>query len=117
MATYATKTCNQCGVRKPQPEMKQTEMYVETGKSKTGISAATIVGIIFRNKKSGKSFLSWLFNSGQRSYTRKKTVWLCNTCADNVPAGNVPVGNFGKWVLNIMCLVAIIAIVVLVMPA
>jgi hypothetical protein len=107
MATYATRSCNQCGVRKPQPEMKQTEMYVKTGKSKTGISAATVVGIFAGNKKSGNSFRSWLFNSGQRSYTRKKTVWLCNSCASNVPAG-----SFGKWVLNIACLVAIIAVVV-----
>lgn len=81
MATYANRTCSKCGVRKPQPNMYQREVYVETAKSQSGISGATMFGVFAGDKKSGNQFRSWLFNSGQRTYKRKKTVWLCGVCA------------------------------------
>lgn len=83
MATYANRICTNCGVRKPQPQMYQQEVYVETGKSQTGVSAATWVGVFSGDKKSGNQFRSWLFNSGQRTYKRKKKVWLCGICSGN----------------------------------
>jgi hypothetical protein len=105
MATYSNRTCSECGIRKSQPEMKQTEVYVKTGKSKTGISGATIFGIFFGNKKSGRSFLSWLFNSSQRSYTRKKTVWLCKPCSRKAGTG----GHIKKFI-KLLTLVIIISV-------
>ena len=81
MATYTNRTCCKCGVRKPQPQMYQREIYVETAKSQAGISGATMFGVFAGDKKSGNQFRSWLFNSGQRTYKRKKQVWMCGVCA------------------------------------
>lgn len=81
MATYTNRTCCKCGIRKPQPQMHQREIYVETAKSQAGISGATMVGVFSGDKKSGNQFRSWLFNSGQRTYKRKKQVWMCGVCA------------------------------------
>jgi hypothetical protein len=94
MANYAIKTCSECGIRKPQPEMYREEVYSETGKSKGGISGATWVGsLIFNNKKSDRAISTWLFNSGQRTYRRKKTVWLCARCSGHVFADRGPIFN------------------------
>jgi len=79
--TYANRTCTSCGVRKPQPNMYQRETYVETAKSQTGISGATMFGVFSGDKKSGTQFRNWLFNNGQRTHKRKKKVWLCGVCA------------------------------------
>ena len=82
MATYANRICSHCGIRKPQPQMYQREVYAETGKSQTGISGATLFGtFVAGDKKSGAQFRNWLFNNGQRTYKRKKKVWLCGVCA------------------------------------
>ena len=84
MATYANRICTTCGVRKPQPQMYQKEVYVETGKSQTGISGATLAGVFLAgDKKSGKQFRDWMFNNNQRTYKRKKMVWLCGICSGN----------------------------------
>jgi hypothetical protein len=61
--------------------MHQIQTYTETGKSKQGISGATVLGAtLFGSKKSHDSLTRWLFNTNQRTYQRKKPVWLCNTC-------------------------------------
>ena len=86
MARYATRTCTRCGVRKPQPEMVQKEVYVETGKSKAGVSGATWAGMMMGDKKSENSINRWLFNTNQRTYKRKKQLWLCKPCAPKVGA-------------------------------
>lgn len=81
MATYTNRTCSKCGIRKPQPQMYQRESYVETGKSQTGISGATMLGVFSGDKKSGSQLRNWMFNNGQRTYKRKKQVWMCGVCA------------------------------------
>jgi hypothetical protein len=83
MAKYANRTCHSCGIRKPQPQMYQYETYVQVGKSKSGISTSTVVGSLLGDKKSENVVNRWLFNTNQRNYKRKKTVWLCESC---VPA-------------------------------
>jgi hypothetical protein len=98
MATYANKTCTNCGIRKPQPEMYQKEVYVETGKSKTGISGATLFGTFAGDKKSGSQVRNWLFNNGQRTYKRKKVVWLCGSCSGRAPLANSSsMSSVKKW--------------------
>ena len=99
MATYANRICTNCGIRKPQPQMYQKEIYVETGKSQTGVSAATWVGVFSGDKKSGNQFRSWLFNSGQRTYKRKKMVWLCGICSGHEKASNPVVVESPKVVV------------------
>lgn len=87
MATYANRICTNCGIRKPQPQMYQKEIYVETAKSQTGISGATLAGVFLAgDKKSGKQFRDWMFNNGQRTYKRKKNVWLCGICSGHEKA-------------------------------
>jgi hypothetical protein len=83
MGTYAKRTCVHCGIRKPQPEMYQEEIYTETGKSQTGISGLTWIGVFSGDKKSGSQVRNWLFNSGQRTYKRKRLVWTCGNCSNN----------------------------------
>lgn len=84
MTAYANRICTNCGIRKPQPHMYQKEIYVETGKSQTGISGATLAGVFLAgDKKSGKQFRDWMFNNNQRTYKRKKKVWLCGICSGN----------------------------------
>jgi hypothetical protein len=81
MATYTNRTCHKCGIRKPQPEMHQIETYVETGKSKSGVSGATFIGTVLGDQKSANSVNRWLFNTNQRTYKRKRTAWSCGPCA------------------------------------
>lgn len=81
MAKYTNRTCHDCGIRLPQPEMVQNEIYTEVGKSKRGISGATVAGVFLENKRSANAFNDWLFNNSQRTYKRKRKVWLCRSCA------------------------------------
>lgn len=111
MATYANKTCTNCGIRKPQPEMYQKEVYVETGKSKTGISGATLFGTFAGDKKSGSQVRNWLFNNGQRTYKRKKVVWLCGSCSGRAPILNSSAMSIAKkWFFVIIVIIAIIGL-------
>lgn len=55
---YTKRTCEKCGIRKPQPEMVR--------KTKTQVSASTN----FQRKNS------------TRVYGRPKTVWYCQDCAN-----------------------------------
>jgi hypothetical protein len=88
--TYTNRICNCCGIRKPQPQMISKEIYAESGKSKTGVSVATFIGSILGHRKSSNSILSWLFNSGQRTYKRKSKIWLCPECQHKVSKGETP---------------------------
>lgn len=81
MNEYAKRTCHKCGIKRPQPEMVRSQVYSESGKSKTGVSGATWVGAFLGSKQSTRSVGSWLFNAGQRTYSRKREVWLCPSCS------------------------------------
>lgn len=83
---YTNRTCDKCGARRPQPEMVRKEVYVETGKSTATISTNTWIGVMGGDKGSERAVKRALFNNGERTYTRKKTVWSCRNC--NAPSGN-----------------------------
>lgn len=106
MANYTNRTCHVCGIRKPQPQMFNKEIYTEVAKSKTGVSGATFVGSMLGDKKSSKSINSWLFNSGQRTYKRKKKVWLCGNCKNKVSSGEEL--SAGNVILFILIVAAVI---------
>jgi len=38
MAQYTKRTCVNCGLRDIQPNMRQKEIYAESGRSKKGVS-------------------------------------------------------------------------------
>ena len=80
MIKYTNRTCDKCGARKPQPDMVRKEVYVETGKSKTTVSNDTYWGMAGGDKAAGRAAKRALYNSGERTYSRKKTVWSCKNC-------------------------------------
>jgi hypothetical protein len=98
MATYTNRTCAECGIRKPQPQMYRSETYVENAKSQIGISGATMFGLFAGDKRSGNQFRNWLFNNGQRTYKRKKIVWLCGSCSGVERKPKVPMSKTKKRV-------------------
>jgi hypothetical protein len=104
--SYTKRTCAQCGIRKPQPEMFRKETYVETGNSRQGVSGRTFLGAMLDDSKSKKAVDSWLLNSNQRTYSRKKIVWLCGTCNGAANAGEI----FFKIVAGIILLVILLAL-------
>lgn len=87
MTNYAKRTCHSCGIRKPQPEMVRETVYNEVARSRPGVSTATGVGFFLGDKKSTSSVQRWLFNSGQRTYQRKREVWMCRSCGRRANPG------------------------------
>jgi len=100
--TYTNRTCNKCGIRKPQPEMQKVEVYDEVGKSKPGVSGATFLGTALGDKKSADSVNRWIFNTNQRTYKRKRTVWSCAPCANKEKRENTIAENLGMLLLIII---------------
>lgn len=80
MIKYTNRTCNKCGARKSQPDMICKEVYVEIGKSKATVSNDTYWWMAFGDKAASRAVKRALANSGERTYTRKKTVWSCKNC-------------------------------------
>lgn len=80
-AKYANKTCCNCGIRKPQPEMVRKQVEVEVGKSTTTVTPSTFFGAGLGDKGAQRAIARAGFNSGQRTYTRKQTKWFCYDCA------------------------------------
>lgn len=81
MEKYASRTCEYCGIRKPQPQMIHKKVYVEVGKSSSDVSLFTWLGLLFGDNKSIHSINRWIFNTNQRKYKRKKQIWFCHECA------------------------------------
>ena len=89
MNEYAKRTCSNCGLRLPQPQMNQRIVSVQVAKGKRGLSAREVVGTIVGSKKAKNSMFNWLFAPNLRNYTRKQKVWLCDECAGNAPRQQV----------------------------
>lgn len=112
MAQYTKRTCVNCGLRDIQPNMRQKEIYAQSGKSKKGFSGSTVVGSMLGNKKSSKSIADSILNNNQRTYYRKRKVWLCGNCYGEVKSDgkNAEIGSiilgltlaglFWLWVLT-----------------
>lgn len=81
IAKYANRTCCNCGIRLPQPQMIKKELFVETGKSNTSITGSTFIGLMLGDKASQRAIDRFNFNSSARTYTRKQTKWFCKRCA------------------------------------
>lgn len=91
MAKYANRTCHNCGIRKPQPDMRRKDIYVETGRSRSGVSKGTVLASMLGDKKAEKKVYNSIWNLNQRTYQRKKTVWVCGGCYRKVGNG------LGMW--------------------
>jgi hypothetical protein len=93
MNEYTKRTCNKCGIKRPQPDMHYVVSYVQTGRSKQGVSGATFLGAtLFGSKRSYDTIVRWLFNTNQRNYQRKRMIWLCSSCDNtmNLPSAKIP---------------------------
>lgn len=98
MIKYTNRTCYTCGARKPQPDMVRKEIYEETGKSNATISTATWLGVAVGDKASVRAVKRAGFNNGQRTYSRKKTIWVCRNCRE--PASNYNTPPLKKVTVN-----------------
>lgn len=81
MADYAKKTCNCCGIRKPQYEMYRVNKEVNSGSSNTGLTKRSIFGSLIGNKKSQRQVGKFFLSPNKRNYKRKREVWMCGDCA------------------------------------
>jgi len=103
MAQYTKRTCVNCGLRDIQPNMRQKEIYAESGRSKKGVSGSTVTGwLVFGNKKSARSVVDTVFNNNQRTYYRKRKVWLCGNCYGKVRSENSANNNWVFWIILIL---------------
>lgn len=102
MAQYTKRTCVNCGLRDIQPNMYQKEIYAESGRSKKGVTGSTVVGHLLGNEKSSRSIVDWLFNNNQRTYYRKRKVWLCGNCCGKVRSKNEANNNWLLWAIIII---------------
>ena len=98
MIKYTNRTCHTCGARKPQPDMVRKEIYEETGKSNATISTATWIGVAVGDKASARAVKRAGFNNGERTYSRKKTIWVCRNC--RAPASNYNTPPLKKVIVN-----------------
>ena len=103
MAKYTNRTCVNCGIRRPQPEMYQKEIQVVTGKSKKTASGATVFGAFMGDEKSSKSIRDAIYNTNQRTYTRKRKVWVCPDCYGDVKSEkDTETSSLTFWVVAII---------------
>jgi len=78
--SYARRTCCECGVRRPQPEMLGVEVEYKSGTSRRSLMWRNVLGLAMGTKTGKTAVLSWLFGNHKRTYTRMKTVWACMEC-------------------------------------
>ena len=100
--SYAKRTCNSCGIRLPQPQMHRVIKEVEVGHSKKGITNREIVGSFLGEKKAINSVQRSLFAPNKRTYTRKREVWMCPSCANqNHSSSSSDGSNLMVWIMVI----------------
>ncbi len=66
--------------------MTLIENYQEAGRGRATFSPMTVVGAAVGNKASWKAIERSVFNSGQRTFSRKRTIWACAACLPTVKA-------------------------------
>lgn len=77
MPRYATRTCEVCGVQRPQPEMIRVRTRVSVGRSRAGFSPMTLFGCIFGSKTAWRAVGRAVLNTAQRQRTRVVDQWYC----------------------------------------
>jgi hypothetical protein len=104
MANYTNRTCYECGIKLPQPDMVRKEISYNSGSSNTGLANRTIFGAFIGDKRAGSSVGKWLFSPNKRVYKRKRTVWMCKSCAGE---GGVlsSIGSLILWIFIIAIVV------------
>lgn len=75
---HANRTCHFCGIRAPQPEMIRQQIYVESGKSKSSITGATILGAAAGSRSAKRALERTVFGAGNRTHLRQREIWRCD---------------------------------------
>ena len=101
MTKYANKTCYECGVVKPQPDMRRVTTMVNSGQSNTGFSKRNLAAVVFTDdKRAKKQYDKFWTSPNKRTYKRKRTVWMCKSCAGKSGGSNIL-----GWIIVIVGLV------------
>ena len=79
MATYTTRTCKFCGIRRPQPEMNQIQARTQVGESRSSATVSTFFGALMDDKKSKRAVSNSLFNTNSRKHYRSQMIWFCDS--------------------------------------
>lgn len=77
---YARKSCSNCGKIATANHMVKKEVK-RSVKSTNSLGLREVIGTVLGSKESSKRFKTVIFNSGKRSHTGYKQVWLCYPCA------------------------------------
>jgi hypothetical protein len=80
---YTNRTCNKCGFKNSQPNMRQEEIEYVSGTSQAGLSTRAVVGGILGSDKSAKQVTNWASGNTKRQYKRKRLVWVCANGCNN----------------------------------
>lgn len=99
--SYTKRTCAQCGWKGPQNEMHQIVRRVEVARGRNSVSGSTIVGALAGHKASSRKIGNTIFNTGQRTYTRKQKSWFCGTCAGDAKKA-ATAGETAKFVFGLI---------------
>lgn len=83
---FAKRTCANCGTRAPQPFMHKKVVEIEVAKGKSALSLRTVLGSLLGNKRSARQLSGFLWAPSKRTYSRRKTIYLCEACADKKTA-------------------------------
>lgn len=77
---YATRTCHECGCKRPQPDMLRQTIEVETGYTQRSLSTTEVLFTPF-SKNAQKSVTRRFTSPNKRKHIRNKEVWMCYSCA------------------------------------
>ena len=112
MARYAVRTCADCGLRLPQPQMTQVVREVDVARGRDSINGLTVIGAVLGDRKSTRKIKSTFFNSGERVYKRKVKAWLCTNCMpeDEVKAAGSCLVILIRWIFYAFLAVFLFAI-------
>ena len=82
---YSKRTCEKCGYRSIQPNMKQIEIEYNSGSSHAGMSKRALGFALLGEKKANNQLGNWMSGNTKRNYMRKRKVWVCDTvgCGSN----------------------------------
>ena len=75
---YSKRTCEKCGYRSIQPNMKQIEIEYNSGSSHAGMSKRALGFALLGEKKANNQLGNWMSGNTKRKYMRKRKVWVCD---------------------------------------
>ena len=109
---YSKRTCEKCGYRSIQPNMKQIEIEYNSGSSHAGMSKRALGFALLGEKKANNQLGNWMSGNTKRKYMRKRKVWVCDDvgCGSNAQHNK---SGFGKLVLRFITQTILLVLILL----